>query len=114
SSSCRSTPGSSTWPRCTASPSRPSDRPPPRSSRRRLYWPHGRHGERSPAHLPAVTNVVIVGAGKGGRALLEMLVGDGTVTLLGIADLNAWAPGIEFARRVNVPISTDFRELVKD
>src|SRR5437667_5182830 len=61
-----------------------------------------------------MTNVVIVGAGKGGRALLEMLVGDRTVSLLGIADLNAWAPGIEFARRVNVPISTDFRDLVKD
>ena len=61
-----------------------------------------------------MTNVVIVGAGKGGRALLEMLVGDTTVALLGIADLNAWAPGIEFARRVNVPISTDFRELVAD
>jgi transcriptional regulator with PAS, ATPase and Fis domain len=61
-----------------------------------------------------VTNVVIVGAGKGGRALLEMLVGDRTVSLLGIADLNAWAPGIEFARRVNVPVSTDFRALVKD
>ena len=61
-----------------------------------------------------MTNVVIVGAGKGGRALLEMLVGDRTVSLLGIADLNAWAPGIEFARRVSVPISTDFRELVKD
>jgi transcriptional regulator with PAS, ATPase and Fis domain len=61
-----------------------------------------------------VTNVVIVGAGKGGRALLELLVGDRTVSLLGIADLNAWAPGIEFARRVNVPVSTDFRALVKD
>ena len=61
-----------------------------------------------------MTNVVIVGAGKGGRALLEMLVGDRTVSLLGIADLNAWAPGIEFARRVNVPVSTDFRDLVKD
>ena len=61
-----------------------------------------------------MTNVVIVGAGKGGRALLEMLVGDRTVSLLGVADLNSWAPGIEFARRVNVPVTTDFRALVKD
>ena len=61
-----------------------------------------------------MTNVVIVGAGKGGRALLEMLVGDRTVCLLGIADLNAWAPGIEFARRVNVPVTTDYRALVRD
>jgi transcriptional regulator with PAS, ATPase and Fis domain len=61
-----------------------------------------------------VTKVVIVGAGKGGRALLEMFVGDPTVSILGVADLNGWAPGIELARRVNVPVTTDFRELVAD
>jgi DNA-binding NtrC family response regulator len=59
-----------------------------------------------------VTTVVIVGAGKGGRALLEMLVGDPTVTIAGISDLNPWAPGIDLARRLNLPIATDFRELV--
>jgi transcriptional regulator with PAS, ATPase and Fis domain len=58
--------------------------------------------------------VAIVGAGKGGRALLEMLVGDPTVTILGIADLSPWAPGIDFARRVNIGVTTDFRELVTD
>ncbi|HEV8639776.1 MAG TPA: sigma 54-interacting transcriptional regulator [Methylomirabilota bacterium] len=61
-----------------------------------------------------MTKVVIVGAGKGGRALLEMFAGDPTVSILGIADLNAWAPGIELARRLNVPVTTDFRELVTD
>jgi hypothetical protein len=35
-----------------------------------------------------MTNVVIIGVGKGDRALLEMLIGDPTVTILGIADLN--------------------------
>ncbi len=58
--------------------------------------------------------MVIVGAGKGGRALLEMFAGDPTVSILGIADLNAWAPGIELARRLNVLVTTDFRELVTD
>jgi len=61
-----------------------------------------------------VTTVVIVGAGKGGRALLEMLVGDRTVTIAGISDVNPWAPGIDLARRLNLPITTDFRELVAD
>ena len=61
-----------------------------------------------------MTTVAIVGAGKGGRALLEMLVGDPTVTIAGISDVNPWAPGIELARRLNVPIGTDFRELVGD
>jgi DNA-binding NtrC family response regulator len=61
-----------------------------------------------------VTTVVIVGAGKGGHALLEMLIGDPTVTIAGIADVNRWAPGIDLARRLNVPIATDFRQMVAD
>jgi transcriptional regulator with PAS, ATPase and Fis domain len=61
-----------------------------------------------------VTKLVIVGAGKGGRALLEMFVGDPTVSILGVADLNPWAPGIELARRLNIPVTTDFREVVAD
>jgi DNA-binding NtrC family response regulator len=61
-----------------------------------------------------VTTVAIVGAGKGGRALLEMLVGDPTVTIAGISDVNAWAPGIDLARRLNLPVTTDFRELASN
>jgi transcriptional regulator with PAS, ATPase and Fis domain len=61
-----------------------------------------------------LTKVVIVGAGKGGRALLEMFKGDPTVSILGVADVNPWAPGLELARRLNIPVSTDFRELVTD
>jgi transcriptional regulator with GAF, ATPase, and Fis domain len=61
-----------------------------------------------------MTRVVIVGAGNGGRSLLELFAGDRTVSILGIADLNPWAPGIELARRLNVPVATDFRELFGD
>ncbi len=61
-----------------------------------------------------MTKVVIVGAGKGGRALLEMFSGDPTVTIIGVADVNPWAPGLELARRLNVAVSTDLRELVAD
>ena len=61
-----------------------------------------------------MTKVVIVGAGKGGRALLEMIVGDPTVSIVGVADANAWAPGLELARRLNIPVATDFRPLVQD
>jgi transcriptional regulator with GAF, ATPase, and Fis domain len=59
-----------------------------------------------------VTKVVIVGGGKGGRALLEMFTGDPTVTILGVADVNPWAPGLELARRLNLPVTTDLAELV--
>jgi transcriptional regulator with GAF, ATPase, and Fis domain len=59
-----------------------------------------------------VTTVVIVGAGKGGRALLEMFTDDPTVSIVGVADVNPWAPGIELARRIGVPVTTDFRAMV--
>jgi transcriptional regulator with GAF, ATPase, and Fis domain len=61
-----------------------------------------------------MTKVVIVGAGKGGRALLEMFSGDPTVSILGIVDANAWAPGLELARRLNIPVSTDLRRTIAD
>jgi transcriptional regulator with GAF, ATPase, and Fis domain len=61
-----------------------------------------------------MTRVVIVGAGKGGRALLEMFAGDATVAIQGVSDLNPWAPGLELARRLNVPVATDFRAMVAD
>jgi len=53
-----------------------------------------------------MTRVVIVGAGKGGRALLEMFAGDPTVSILGVTDVNPWAPGIEFARRLKSNVAT--------
>src|SRR5437899_6087384 len=45
---------------------------------------------------------------------MEMFVGDATVSILGVADVNPWAPGIEFARRFNIPVTTDLREFVTD
>src|SRR5207247_4176225 len=46
--------------------------------------------------------------------LREFVAGAATGTTAGIADLNPWAPGIDLARRLNLPIATDFRELVTD
>ena len=61
-----------------------------------------------------MTRVVIVGAGKGGRALLEMFSGDPTVTIVGVVDVNPWAPGLELARRLNIPMGTDLREMIAE
>ena len=59
-----------------------------------------------------MTRVVIVGAGKGGRALLEMFAGDPTITILGVVDVNPWAPGLQFARSRDIRVVTDVRELI--
>src|SRR5678815_5028241 len=39
---------------------------------------------------------------------------DPTVTLLGIADVNPWAPGLELARRLDIPVATDPKQLIAD
>ena len=61
-----------------------------------------------------MTKVAIIGAGKGGRALLEMFADDPTVNILGVADVYPWAPGLELARRLNIPVVTDLRGLIAD
>jgi transcriptional regulator with PAS, ATPase and Fis domain len=43
-----------------------------------------------------------------------MFAGDPTISILGVADLNPWAPAIELARRLNVRVATDFREILTD
>jgi len=57
-----------------------------------------------------VTKVVIIGAGAGGRALLEMFTSDPTVAILGIADVNPWAPVSIWHASLNIAVATDLRE----
>jgi two-component system NtrC family response regulator len=57
-------------------------------------------------------NVVMIGAGRGGSQLLPILLENKEITLLGIAELNPSAPGLEMARRWKIPITRDFKELV--
>ena len=58
--------------------------------------------------------VAIVGAGKGGSNLLRMLTGmTRGVAVVGVADRNTLAPGIELARRLGIETTHDFTELVR-
>jgi len=62
------------------------------------------------------TNAAIVGGGKGCKSFLEMVRGDtlGQVRMrvLGVADVDPDAVGIQYARQLGVPlITTDYREL---
>ncbi|MBI3622297.1 MAG: sigma 54-interacting transcriptional regulator [Nitrospirae bacterium] len=60
-----------------------------------------------------MTRVAIIGAGRGGTALIELLHKDPLVTIVGVADLQADAPGMDLARRLNIPTTADFRTLLK-
>lgn len=51
--------------------------------------------------------VLIIGAGRGGTALLEMFMADNLVNIVAMADTDAEAPGIRVARDYGIPIFTD-------
>jgi len=59
-----------------------------------------------------MTRVVIIGAGRGGTALIDILHKDPLVTIAGIADINPNAPALDIARRLNIPTTTDYRKLL--
>ena len=56
----------------------------------------------------------IVGCGKGGAAILEMLKDNKIVELVGVADKDPGAHGIFLAKQMKIPIYTEYRDLVED
>jgi diguanylate cyclase (GGDEF)-like protein/PAS domain S-box-containing protein len=68
-----------------------------------------------PEHPPATAHsarshgqpVLIIGAGRGGTAMLEMFLDDEHVDVIGIADTEAQAPGLALAARSGVAVYTD-------
>lgn len=65
--------------------------------------------ENSPS---APLRVVIIGAGTGGAALLELFAHDRGVEVLGIADIDPDAPGLRIAKHMGIPTTSDARELL--
>lgn len=59
-------------------------------------------------------NVAIVGAGKGGTSILKVLLQLDNVHILGIADMNLHAMGLELARKNGIRTSSDYREIIDD
>ena len=56
--------------------------------------------------------IVILGAGKGGSALIELLTRCAGIRILGVADNNPDAPGLQLARYHYIPATTDATWLV--
>jgi len=51
--------------------------------------------------------VIILGGGKGGRALLELFFHLPHIHIVGIADTNLLAPGLEKANQLHIPVSSN-------
>lgn len=57
-------------------------------------------------------DIVILGAGRGGTALIELLTRCAGIRILGVADNNPDAPGLQLARYHDIPTTTDAAWLI--
>jgi signal transduction histidine kinase len=60
------------------------------------------------------TKVAILGAGRGGRALLDLLNQIPSIEIVGIADRNPAAPGLQRARELQIPVTTNMPDLISN
>ena len=58
------------------------------------------------------TNVAIIGAGRGGSALMEIFANDPLVQIVGVAEVHTQAPGVALAKRLRIPVTRDYRKLL--
>ncbi|MEN6461278.1 MAG: methyl-accepting chemotaxis protein [Syntrophomonas sp.] len=58
-----------------------------------------------------MTNIAVIGAGQGGASILNAFMGIGTVTIMGICDVNQNAPGIILARQNGIPTYDDLNSI---
>lgn len=59
-----------------------------------------------------MTRIILIGAGTGGRALVELLHKEPSIKVVGVADKNERAPGLLLARQLGLVVSTDYRKLI--
>jgi len=57
-------------------------------------------------------NILIIGAGKCGTALVESFSKIETIDILGVIDTNADAPGIKMAKEQGIPTASDYKEFI--
>ena len=58
------------------------------------------------------TNILIVGGGIGGTALIELFSKSAGVNILGVVDVNPEAKGIKLAKELNIPTSGDYKDFL--
>ncbi|MCF6156712.1 MAG: PAS domain S-box protein [Candidatus Brocadia sp.] len=57
--------------------------------------------------------VLLIGAGKGGSALLSILYEDKEIEIVGVVDNNQHAEGLKIARQYNIPAYSHYENLIK-
>src|SRR5687768_7298042 len=62
--------------------------------------------------VAGVTHVAIIGAGRGGAALLEMYANAPPVDIVAVTEIDASAPGLRLAKRFKMPVTSDYGMLL--
>ena len=60
------------------------------------------------------TKIAIVGAGRGGHSLLDLLHRIPSIEIVGIADRNPTTPGLQRARELRIPVVADVPDLISN
>jgi len=60
-----------------------------------------------------MTRVAMIGAGRGGTSLIEIFYDDPLVQIIGVADVDQNAPGIRLAKKLKIPVTQDYRKLLR-
>lgn len=58
------------------------------------------------------TNILIVGGGKGGAALIELFANSKSVSILGVVDINQDTPGIKLAKKLGIARDSDYKKFI--
>lgn len=74
--------------------------------------PRVRRGRSLRHKQVSATHVAIIGAGRGGTALMEILANDPLVSIVGVAEINPQAPGLRLAKRLRIPVTKRYQELL--
>jgi len=61
---------------------------------------------------PETTHVAIIGAGRGGTALMEIFAEDPLVQIVGIAEIDPKAQGLTLAKKFKIPVTPQYRDLL--
>lgn len=66
-----------------------------------------------PQESTPATRVAIIGGGRGGKALMEIFAQDPLARIVGLAEIKARSSGTKLAKQIGVPVTQDYRELLK-
>lgn len=61
-----------------------------------------------------ISKLLLVGAGKGGAIILQLVEGVKDLTIVGVADINSDAPGIKIAEAKGIPTFADYKDALSN